>query len=50
MNIFKTNATQNYIKQTRVNNVYGGQKKPRESKIKRTIGIQNNYISKRQSN
>ena len=31
MSLFKTNKTKNYIKITRVKNVYGGVKKPRKA-------------------
>ena len=41
MSFFKTNTTKNYSKATRANNVDGGQKKPRKSKIKKTIRRQN---------
>ena len=34
MNLFKTIAIKDYSKPTRVNNVYGGRKKPRKPKIK----------------
>ena len=36
MSLFKTNITENYSKPKRVNNVYGGRKKPRKPKIKKT--------------
>ena len=33
--LFKANTTENYSKPTRVNNAYGGRKKPRKPKIKK---------------
>ena len=41
MGLFKTNTTGDCIKPTHVNNVYGGEKKPRKPKIK-TIRRQHN--------
>ena len=34
MNLFKTNTAQDYSKPTRVNNVYGGRKKPSKKQKK----------------
>ena len=43
MSPFKSNITTNYSKPTRANNVYGGRKKPRKSKIKNQV--KDNIIS-----
>ena len=44
MSLLKTNTTKDYNKPTRVNNVFGGGKKPRKLKIKKESESGNNII------